>query len=216
MLTVTEDMLLLLLHKDGGRFLSGDEHMLQHALVGCVLMDLALTNRIDTDLEHLEVIDPTPTGKSFLDRALKKIASNKEPKDIGEWLVTLSSESGTLTRDEVVTGLVEHGFLVHKEKKFLGFRFLRYLPGENPAEPDLKKRIADVLFSENNIPDPRDISLICIADACDILQTLFKKKRIREITARLQQLRKMDLVGSGMVAQLALWKLEHTVLSPWQ
>ena len=48
------------------------------ALAGSVLMDLALDNRIDTDLETLTLVDATPTGDELLDPALEEIARGEK------------------------------------------------------------------------------------------------------------------------------------------
>ena len=66
MLTFTEEILLLL-GDEGGVFLPVEKHAFDCALAGAVLMDLAFAYRIDTDLEALFVIDPTPTGNPMLD-----------------------------------------------------------------------------------------------------------------------------------------------------
>ena len=52
-------------------------------------MDLALENRIDTDLEKLILIDATPVGDNLLDETLADIAA-------GDERVLATSESGTL------------------------------------------------------------------------------------------------------------------------
>ena len=212
MLTVTEDMLLLTLEKNGGRFPSRDSETLQHALIGSALLDLELASRIDTDLENLVVIDRTPTGKPFLDPVLEQIANSEKNRDIWGWLVTLSAEMGDSIRENAVAGLVERGILDCQERRALGFRSLRFRQTAETGELDAKQRLEQVLFSEDEIPDPHGIALICIADACDLLQFLFGKKRMRGAADRMQQLRKMDLVGSGTVAQFALWQLEHMPL----
>ena len=209
MLTVTEDMLLLTLQRDGGRLPAHSRTILRHALTGSALLDLELTHRVDTDLEHLEVLDPTPTGKPFLDLVLEAIANGDRTRDIWSWLQTLMPEHGDEILERTLAGLVEQGILEPPSKGLLG---PRYRPAGEAGETDARERIAGVLFSEDEIPDPQDIALICIADACDLLHSLFRKKQLKGTAARLQQLRKMDLVGGGTVAQLALWNLEHSAL----
>ena len=209
MLTVTEDMLLLALQRDGGRLPARSRTTLRHALTGSVLLDLELDSRIDTDLEHLEVLDPTPTGRVFLDPVLKTIANSDRTRDIWGWLQTLAPEHGDAIQEHVLAGLVEQGILQFRPRSLLGLRAPHY---RRTSETDARERIAGVLFSEDEIPEPRDVALICIADACDLLHSLFRKKQLKGTAARLQQLRKMDLVGGGTVAQLALWSLEHSAL----
>ena len=52
MLRFAEEIVLLLLNDDDGRFARVPNVSLDYALAGGVLMDLALENRIDTDLEN--------------------------------------------------------------------------------------------------------------------------------------------------------------------
>ncbi|MCY4611328.1 MAG: GPP34 family phosphoprotein [Gammaproteobacteria bacterium] len=210
MLTVTEDMLLLTLQRDRGRIPAHSKVTLRHALTGSALLDLELTGRIDTDLEHLEAVDTTPTGKPFLDPVLEEIANSDKTRDIWGWLQTLAPEQGDEIRERTLASLVERDILQHQPRGLFGPRYQR--TGE-AGETDARERIASTLFSEEDeIPDPQDIALICIADACDLLHTLFRKKQLKRTATRLQQLRKMDLVGGGTVAQLALWNLEHSAL----
>jgi len=78
-LRVVEEILLLVLDTDNGEI----RHTLPLrsravAFAGAVLMDLALEDRIDTDLEHLLVSDRTPLGNDLLDPILAEIARSGE------------------------------------------------------------------------------------------------------------------------------------------
>ena len=64
MLRFAEEITLLLLNDDG-TFVHVPSWSLNYALAGGVLMDLALENRIDTDLEKLVLVDSTPIGDSL-------------------------------------------------------------------------------------------------------------------------------------------------------
>ena len=64
MLRFAEEIILLLLDDDG-RFARLPSWSLNYALAGGVLMDLALENRIDTDLESLVLLDATPIGRQL-------------------------------------------------------------------------------------------------------------------------------------------------------
>lgn len=206
MLTVTEDLLLLTLQRDGGRFPKRNRVILRSALAGSALLDLELGGRIDTDLEHLEVVDAAPTGKPFLDPILAQIANSGKAHDIWDWLQTLAPEHGDAVREHALESLVAQNILACRAGGLFGPRYRR------TGETDARERIAGVLFSEGEIPEPKDIALICLADACDLLHSLFREKQLKKSADRLQQLRKMDLVGSGTVAQLTLWHLEHSAL----
>ena len=208
MLTVTEDLLLLVLQKYSGRFRKHSAEILRHTLVGSALLDLELTDRIDTDLEHLEVVDPTPTGKAFLDPLLEEIANSEKSRDLWDWLQTLSPTMGDAIRDSAVESLIGQGILERQGSS----RSPRYQLVGDAGPTDARERIEKVLFSEDEIPTPQEVALICLADACDLLRALFRKKRIKAALPRLQQIRKMELVGGGTVAHLALLSLERSAL----
>ena len=208
MLTVTEELLLLVLQKYGGRFQKHSAEILRHTLVGGALLDLELTDRIDTDLELLNVVDPTPTGKAFLDPLLQEIANSEKPRDLWDWLRTLSPTMGDAIRDSAVESLVAQGMLERQGSS----KSARYRLTGDAGPTNARERIEKVLFSEDEIPTPQEVALICLADACDLLRSLFRKKRIKAALPRLQQIRKMELVGGGTVAHLALLSLERSAL----
>ena len=208
MLTYYEEIMVLLLHDENGTFLPVSEHTLNRALTGAVLMDLAFANRIDTDPERLVVIDTSPTGDPLLDRTLARIAGEESAANGRAWIETLSAEeasaeqAGTI-RAAALDKLVKRGVLERREEKFLWvFRSRRYPTIDGKVEQEVKKRIADVLFSDE-IPHPRDVALICLVDSCNILRTIFSKREIDRAEPRIEQLRKMDLIGREMAGAIA-------------
>ena len=54
-----------------------------------------------------------------------------------------------------------------------------------------------VLFSDE-IPHPRDVVIICLADACGILRGLLSKRELDQASDRIEQVRKLDLIGRTM------------------
>ena len=208
MLTFCEEIMVLLLHDENGTFLPVSEHTLNRALTGAVLMDLAFANRIDTDPERLVVIDSTPTGDSLLDRTLARIAGEESAANSRTWIETLSAEEASAGKAETIRAaaldkLVERGVLERREEKFLWvFRSRRYPTIDGKVEQEAKRRMADVLFSDE-IPDPRDVALICLVDSCNILKTIFSKREIDRVGPRVEQLRKMDPIGREMAGAIA-------------
>ena len=99
MLTLTEQILLLLVDEDGS-FLPLPKGALEHAISGAVLMDLAFAGRIDTDLTTLMVVDATPTGNPMLDRVLERIAARPARTDTRTWIVDLSLDDAPAIREQ--------------------------------------------------------------------------------------------------------------------
>ena len=209
MLPLAEQVLVLLLDEEREEFLSIGKYSLARALIGAVLMDLAFANRIDTDTESLMVLDRTPTGNPLMDSVLERIVGSETTESASAWIEILSEEEADRIRERALNGLVESGILeVRKKTKLLVFPSRRYVMIDKASGRDAKLRIMNVLFSDL-IPDPRDVALVCLADACGILRTVFEARVIERVMPRIELIRKMDLIGREMNAQLAVWKLGY-------
>ncbi len=221
MLAFTEEILLLLLDDDDGTFAPIRKDTLSCALAGAALMDLAFANRIDTEPGRLIVIDPAPTGDAGLDRILEKINAHTPAADTHYWVKTLSLEDADAIRDESLASLVDKGILERKERKFLWpFRDRRYPAVDGRPEREVKRRIENQLLS-GDIPEARDVALICLANACDILPSIFQEDEMARIRPRLVQLRKMDLIGREVadaiaeIERVAMLSLASAPYSPY-
>ncbi len=169
---------------------------MNYALAGAVLMDLALENRIDTDLEKLVLIDATPVGDSLLDEALADINAGEE-RDARFWVERTAYRAESI-REEALTRLIGHGILERQDDRFLWvFRSRRYPTIHGEAEREVKLRIMEVLFSDQ-IPHPRDVVIICLADVCGIFKGLLSKQELDKASARIEQVRRLDLIGQAM------------------
>ncbi|MDE0160388.1 MAG: GPP34 family phosphoprotein [Acidimicrobiaceae bacterium] len=201
-----EEILLLLLRDEGGKFVAVPGIALDNALAGGVLMDLALENRIDTDPERLVLVDPTPVGDSLLDPTLAAIAAG-EQRDALYWVGQTALRAAEIRR-EALSRLVERGVLEHDEGSFLWvFRSRRYPVIDGRAEREVKLRILGVLLSDD-IPDPRDVVIIGLADACGLLPELLPKGEYGKARARIDQVRKLDLIGqatSRAIHDIGMW-----------
>ena len=209
MLTFTEEILLLLLDDEDGSFVPISKANLSCALAGAALMDLAFANRIDTDPQALVVNDPTPTGNPALDATLARIVAQEEATDTRTWIRVLSVEDVPSIREQALQSLVARGILQLREERVLwAFRARRYPTIDGNVEQEVKLRIGEVLFSDD-IPHPRDVALIGLVDACDILRDVFPDKDLNKSRPRIEQLRKMDLIGRELAG--AIGDIERTV-----
>jgi len=206
LLRFVEEILLLLLRDEGGKFAAVPGIALDNALAGGVLMDLALENRIDTDPERLILVDPTPVGDSLLDPTLAAIAGG-EQRDALYWVAQTALRAAEIRR-AALSRLVERGILERDEGRFLWvFRSRRYPVIDGRAEREVKLRILGVLLSDD-IPDPRDIVIIGLADACGLLPELLPKGEYHEARARIDQVRRLDLIGqatSRAIHDIGMW-----------
>ena len=212
MLRFVEEIILLLLRDEDGRFVHVPSWSLDYAIAGGVLMDLAMENRIDTDLEHLILVDATPVGDSLLDPTLADIAAGE--KNNTRYWVERTAKSSPAIREEALARLVSAGILEQEEGRFLWvFRSRRYPAVDGKVEREVKLRIMGTLFSDE-IPDPRDIMIICLADACGIFNELLSKTELEQAAARIKQVRRLDLIGQAMTQ--AIDDIETAVVASMQ
>ena len=206
MLRFAEEIILLTLRDDDGKFVSVPVTSMRHALAGAVLMDLALENRIDTDPENLILIDSTPVADCLLDPTRAKIASG-EQRDARYWVEQTAGQADEI-REEALDRLVERGILERRENRFLWvFRSRRYPVVDGKEEREVKLRIMGVLLSDD-IPDPRDVVIICLADACGLLRQLLTRRELEGVQDRVDQVRKLDLIGQAMsqsIHDIEMW-----------
>ncbi len=205
MLRFAEEVMLLLLDDEGERFLRVPDWSLRYALGGAVLMDLAMEDRIDTDLEKLMLVDATPLGDDILDPVLAEIAAEKETHPPRFWVERAGAHSQEI-RAAAIERLIGRGILERREGRFLWvFRSRRYPVVDGTAEREVKLRILELLFSDM-IPTPRDVVIICLADACGIFAELLSRRELQHVTPRIRHLRQLDLIGQAVTA--AVWDIE--------
>ena len=207
-LRFAEEITLLMLNDEDGEFVRVPGWSMQCAFAGAVLMDLALANRIDTDLKRLVLIDPTPLGDDLLDPTLALVAQATETYDARRWVDYVADRAEDI-RERALARLVERGILRREEDRFLWvFQSRRYPVVDGEAEREVKLRIMAVLFG-NEIPDPRDIVLICLADSCGILRELLSTRELERATRRIEEVRKLDLIGQAV--SKAVWDIQSSI-----
>ncbi len=209
MLRFAEEIVLLLLNDEDGKFAEASDWSVNCALAGGVLMDLALENRIDSDLESLALIDAAPVGDSLLDETLADIAEGQE-RDARFWVQRIANR-GPAIREEALSRLVASGVLEARDDRFLWvFRSRRYPAIDGEPEQEVKTRIMGVLFS-NEIPAPRDVVIITLAHACGIFNQLLSASEMERAYERIEQVRKLDLIGQAM--SQAIHAIERSIAS---
>jgi hypothetical protein len=197
MLSFAEEIVLLLLDEAAGDVVAVPEAVFGVVVVGAALMDLAIRNRIDTDLEQLMVTDRTPLGDDILDDVLRRLGQPvgdlKISQAIYDTVPYVEDYKG-----RALARLIAQGILREENgRHWWVFRTLRYPVIDNAEQQEVRTRLRQVLLTEE-IPDPRDIVLICLIDACRLLGFVLSKAEIESAAPRVAQLRKMDLIGQAV------------------
>ena len=197
MVTFAEELLLLALDDEKGVLVQMPIMSFEYGLVGAILMELALMNKIDTDLKNLILIDESETGDEIFDSVIRFIKEYPKSKDAKYWVNLICSRIDNL-KDLLLARLIEKGILKKVEKKILWvFSKRRYPVVDNKEEKEVKTRIRDTILSDE-IPDPRDIVLISLVRTCGLMDEIFSSEEIETANSRIDQIAKMDLIGQAV------------------
>jgi hypothetical protein len=202
MLGFVEEIVLLQLDDRHGSFVDLPQSAVDVVIAGAALMELALANRVDTDVERLIVVDASATGDDILADVLARLtASSDELTSAGAIaLVTLDSRK---LQDKALKRLVAKGVLRQAEGRWLWvFHTRRYPVIDDREQREVKTRLRQVLLTDE-IPDPRDVVLICLIDACGLLELVLTPDEIARTAPRVEMLARLDLIGQAVTRAVA-------------
>jgi hypothetical protein len=201
-LRFAEEILLLALDENTGRLHALPERALEFALAGAVLMELAFLGRLDTDATQLIVADTSPTGDAVLDEALKALPKGEPNLTIQKGLARVALKAEPLQK-MLFESLVRKGILAKKDQKFLWMLSERRYPVmDNREEREVRGRIRDVVLTPDAIPDPRDVVLIGLMDACDLSHVVFSGEELETAGERIKQISRMDFIVQAIAKDI--------------
>ena len=204
-LSLPEELILMLLNEQNGYFHQVPGWNLNCTVVGAVLAELSLQSRIDTDLDSLQLLDPTETGDPALDPILKQIADEPGERNARYWIERLAGRSDSII-DLLLDRLVELKILKHHDGDFWTlattkwYEDLRDATQEGTVGQLIKTRVVKALFTDE-IPGPRDTIIICLTNACDVFRIMFELDE--ETEERIACICQMDLIGRSIAAAVA-------------
>lgn len=196
-LRFAEEILLLALDDQSGKLHPLPEGSLNLAIAGALIMELAFKGSLDTDNKNLQVLSRESTGDSLLDDVMADIPE-ESPLSIQRALNAVSTDAGKW-KERLFLELKSRGILKQEEHRFLFVLKERRYPVINDAEEqEVKSRIREVVMDPEAIPDPKDVVIICLMDACDLSSVVFTEEELESHKGRIQTIAKMDFVGQAL------------------
>ncbi len=196
---LVHELVLLLLNEESGYFHQVPGWNLNCAVMGACLAELSLLGRIDMDLEHLFVVDPTTTEDPHLDSILKEIGDESQKRDTRYWIEHLSPRSEEIMA-ATLDSLEKNGILNYHSGGFWSlsqgtWQTDAYATPDHIPSEFVKERIAKVLLV-GDIPHPTDAILVALANSCEVLHLIFPLDE--EATRRIDFVCKLDIVGRSI------------------
>ena len=199
-LSLPEELILTLLNEESGYFHQVPGWDLNCAVAGAVLAELSLRSCIDTDMESLFLLDHTPTGDPTLDPILQQIAEESSQRNAQYWIERLAPQAESII-DLTLDRLVDLKILEHHDGDFWTLtRTATQMDLVNGSQEGsgaefVKTRISKAIF-HNEIPDPRDVIIICLINTCDVFRFMFQLDE--EAENRIEFICRMDLIGRSI------------------
>jgi golgi phosphoprotein 3 len=202
MLGFVEEIVLLQLDDSQGRFVNLPLSAADVVLAGAALMELALNNRVDSDLDRLILVDAKPTGDDILDDVLKQLTEAGGEMTAGAVLERISV-NGEKYQEIALKRLLANGILREENGRFLWvFHTRRYPVIDDSEQREVRARLRQLVLTDE-IPDPRDVVLICLIEACGLLGLVLSPDEIAQTQTRVEQLGRLDLIGQAVTKAVA-------------
>ena len=168
-----------------------------------MLAELSLISRIDTDMDSLILLDKTPTGDAALDDILREIADEPAQQNAQYWIERLAPYAESII-DVTLDRLVAMQILQYHDGEFWTLSRIAWQRAEggstNGSTEFVTTRLSNVLYN-NEIPDPRDVIIIALANTCDVLRFVFPIEEEHE--ERVELICRMDLIGRAIADAVA-------------
>ena len=201
MLGSPEELLLLLVDENRDGLIRTLGWTLACTLASAMRMDPALEGRIHTHPERLVLLDARPLDDALLVAVLADIARKDETRDARFWLDRIA-EKGEEIRDGALAALVAHAAIEVQDDGFLSLQPCltpaRYYLTLDQESRHVRLRVMGALFS-HDIPDPRDIVIISLADASGAFDRLPSAAEMEPLGERIALVSRMDLIGHSVV-----------------
>ncbi|MGK7870148.1 GOLPH3/VPS74 family protein [Falsiroseomonas sp. E2-1-a20] len=202
-LTLAEEIVLLALDDETGRPVGRSGMAPDRALAGALLMQLALAGRVDTDRDHLMVVDATPTGDPPLDAALARLAAPGAPAD-ARGAIPLLARDAPAARAVILDRLVARGILRRVEDRLLWILPDRRYPkpADRPEATEARARLRTLLLEED-IPSPHDALLLGLVRAAGLLPLILSGEELARVQAWLAVVTRIESLNRSLAVAVA-------------
>ena len=192
-LSFSEELILLMVDDDTGRLHPLPEKVLGSALGGAFLFELAFAGCLDNDVETVFLVDTATTGNVLLDGVMEDLAAEGSPLPLARALALASTEAPAGVKF-VLDNLIAAGVLRESSPLECPLNERRYEKTDMRVVQGLRQRIRQLVLSADALPDPRDVVLLGLVEACQMAPQLFSPEELSVSGERLRRLAGLELL----------------------
>jgi hypothetical protein len=188
MLTLFEEILLLSIHQDKGTFIGWSIDRINSGMTGAILAELAMLERIHANSNHrLEIVDANPTEDELLNDALNSLKESERERKFGYWIGSLNQKPDKL-RKLIVERLIAKEVVLQEDDHLVWVIPSPLQPQINASAKYLAtQRLRGIIIAQEAF-DKRDIALLGLLRACNLLELIFLKDERRLASQRINEL----------------------------
>jgi Golgi phosphoprotein 3 len=188
MLTLFEEILLLSIHQDKGTLIGWSIDRINSGLTGAILAELAMLEKIHANHSHrLEIVDANPTGDELLDDTLNNLKESEKERKFGYWIGSLNQKPEKL-RKLIIERLIIKGVVLQEDDHLVWVIPSLLQPQINASAKYLaSQRLRGIILAQE-ASDKRDIALLSLLRACNLLDLIFLKDERRMASQRINEM----------------------------
>lgn len=210
MLTIAEELILLGTDDDKGTTVADTGSKLNYGLVGAILAELTIQEKIKLEEDKVVVIDDSPTGISYFNSVISEINDEKRPREVKYWIEKLSGRKDEIN-EPIYLSLVQKGILREEAKTyFLVFNQAVYPTIDEEPEENIRQKVNRVIFDNESV-DTRTAMLLSLIYTCHLVTDVFGKENSKKAEKRINEM--MDKNEYGDAVKSSIENMEAAILA---
>ena len=188
MLTLFEELLMLSIHEDKGTFIGWTVDRIKPGLAGAVLTELAFAGKITvTDNHRLKVVNSDPVEDDVLNEALAVLAQSEKERKFTYWINALTQKPEK-PHKQITDRLIEKGIISMEDDHLVWTVPTPLDPAINATSKFcVNNRLRGIVLAQET-DDQRDIALLSLVRACNLLDLIFLKEERRYASRQINEL----------------------------
>ncbi len=201
-LTLAEELFLIALDDKKGSPAGSAADTLQYGLVGALLAELAILNKLSLDpKKRLVVVDRTLPENPLLSYAFTQLLKSSKPRKTSAWIEALGNKR---TYRLVASALVDKKILRQEEKRFLWvIPYAAYPQEDASAKYWIKIRLRSIALA-STIPGPRDLVMLGMVNACRLTNLVFTRDERKTARKRIAAMVKNEMFSEAVAETIEI------------
>jgi hypothetical protein len=199
-LDLPEKLFVLTIDDERHTIPSAIKARLRYALVGSILFELALGNKIHLENGRLVVNDPGAFGEPWFDEILSIIASEQKSRKISYWLNSIDKKGIV---DKLAERLAERKVITIEKKHYLWIIPYEAFPTINASAKYWGKQQLRSIALASEKADLYDIALLNLLKECRLLSLVFTRDERKPVVKKIKAMFHDEVIGENNSKLLA-------------